>query len=181
MAIQHVHAYRFGYLKSDKWKTVRLEAIVRDKGICQFCGKEVGPSADAHHIFYPKSFWKTHVCHLKTLCRECHDYVHNNLPKSFPKPSEAFKAFHRLKGKLDGGKTKMAKRQAYLANPKCWLCRKSPEGMQPFKSDHPKLFQFSAFVCPGCWLQMEVAIAGSEKPFTILRSIRLKKAVDAAG
>lgn len=87
MSIEGKHAYRFGYLKSDKWKTVRLEALVREKGRCQICSEE-SISNDAHHIWYPESIWETQERHLVILCRICHDFVHCVLPDCKTKDEE---------------------------------------------------------------------------------------------
>jgi len=80
MSIESKHAYRFGYLKSEKWKGVRLEALVREKAKCQICGDE-SISNDAHHVWYPESIWETTEKHLVVLCRGCHEFVHAMLPE----------------------------------------------------------------------------------------------------
>lgn len=80
MGIEAKHAYRFGYLKSDQWKAVRLEALVREKGKCQVCGEE-SIANDAHHVWYPKNIYETTERHLVILCRPCHDFIHAMLPE----------------------------------------------------------------------------------------------------
>src|ERR1035437_9159173 len=79
MSIESKHAYRFQFLKSDKWKAVRLEALVREKGKCQICGAE-SIYNDAHHIWYPKSVYETTEKHLVVLCRGCHEFIHQMIP-----------------------------------------------------------------------------------------------------
>lgn len=79
MSIEGKHAYRFGYLKSEQWSNVRLEALVREKAKCQICGEE-SISNDAHHIWYPDNIYETTERHLAILCRPCHDFVHVMLP-----------------------------------------------------------------------------------------------------
>lgn len=79
MSIEGQHAYRFGYLKSEKWKTVRLEALAREKGMCQICGEE-SISNDAHHVWYPENIYETTERHLVILCRPCLDFLHVMLP-----------------------------------------------------------------------------------------------------
>lgn len=79
MSIESKHAYRFQYLKSDCWKLVRLEALVREGGKCQICGEE-SISNDAHHIWYPESVWDTTQENLVVLCRPCHDLLHALTP-----------------------------------------------------------------------------------------------------
>lgn len=80
MSIEWKHAYRFRFLKSEKWKSVRLEALAREKGKCQICGEE-SISNDAHHIWYSKSMYDTTEKNLVVLCRPCHDFIHCMLPE----------------------------------------------------------------------------------------------------
>ena len=75
MSIEAKHAYRFGYLKSEKWKALRLSCLSRDDAKCRACGKR-DLSNDAHHIRYPKDWNDTTIWHLRTLCRPCHDKAH---------------------------------------------------------------------------------------------------------
>lgn len=75
MGANRKHEYRFKYLKSDEWKTVRSEALLREDACCQICGFR-DLSNDAHHIAYPDSFWDTQPYHLVILCRPCHDLAH---------------------------------------------------------------------------------------------------------
>lgn len=87
MSIDSKHAYRFGYLKSDKWKNVRLETLVRESGKCQICSQE-SISNDAHHMWYPENIWETTSDHLVILCRPCHDFLHTMLPECKTKDEE---------------------------------------------------------------------------------------------
>lgn len=80
MSIESKHAYRFKFLKSEKWSAVRLEALVREKGKCQICGLE-SISNDAHHIWYPEDIYGTLEKHLAILCRPCHEFCHAVLPE----------------------------------------------------------------------------------------------------
>ena len=80
MSIESKHAYRFGYLKSEQWKNVRIEALARERGMCQIC-REESISNDAHHIWYPENIYETTERHLVILCRPCHDFVHLMLPE----------------------------------------------------------------------------------------------------
>lgn len=86
VSIEHKLAYR-EYLRSDKWQNVRLEALVREKGMCQICGLE-SISNDAHHVWYPESVWDTTEAHLVVLCRGCHDFLHTMLPECKTKDEE---------------------------------------------------------------------------------------------
>jgi hypothetical protein len=80
MSIESKHAYRFGYLKSEEWGTVRIEALAREKALCQICGDE-SIHNDAHHVWYPENIWETTVNHLVILCRACHGFVHDMVPE----------------------------------------------------------------------------------------------------
>lgn len=80
MSLAARHAYRNGYLKSEKWQIVRLEALVREKGKCEICGRE-SHANDAHHIWYPDKIYDTTERHLAVLCRPCHILVHTFLPE----------------------------------------------------------------------------------------------------
>jgi ribosomal protein L37AE/L43A len=80
VSIEGKHSYRFGYLKSEQWKNVRIEALAREKGLCQICGEE-SISNDAHHIWYPENIYETTQGHLVILCRPCHDFLHAMLPE----------------------------------------------------------------------------------------------------
>lgn len=80
MSIEGKHAYRFGYLKSEQWKNVRIEALAREHGKCQICEEE-SISNDAHHIWYPQNIYETTERHLAILCRPCHEFVHQMMPE----------------------------------------------------------------------------------------------------
>ena len=74
MSIEGKRAYRFDYLKSEKWKTVRSEALAKAKAKCAICGYE-SVFNDCHHLFYPPSFWDTKADDLVVLCRNCHQLI----------------------------------------------------------------------------------------------------------
>lgn len=80
MSIESKHAYRFGYLKSEQWRNVRIEALARDRGLCQIC-REESISNDAHHVWYPDNIYETTERHLVILCRPCHEFIHAMLPE----------------------------------------------------------------------------------------------------
>lgn len=75
MGVASKHAYRFGFLKSDKWKNLRLACLARDKGRCVICNT-YSLQNDAHHLTYPPNWYDTELSHLRTLCRTCHESVH---------------------------------------------------------------------------------------------------------
>jgi hypothetical protein len=78
MSIESIHAYRFGYLKSEAWSNVRLEALARESGRCQICGEE-NIHNDAHHVWYPEHIYETKAEQLVILCRPCHEFIHEML------------------------------------------------------------------------------------------------------
>lgn len=75
MSIESKHAYRFGFLKSDKWQQLRLDCLARDGAKCRIC-KVRDLSNDVHHIRYPARWIDTKIQDLVTLCREHHEMVH---------------------------------------------------------------------------------------------------------
>jgi len=95
MGIESKHAYRFVYLKSEKWQNVRLEALVAAEGKCAICGEE-SIHNDAHHKYYPESFWDTTPEHLIILCRPCHDIVHVFIKNTKRGEEEASSEWNRL-------------------------------------------------------------------------------------
>ncbi len=80
MGIASKHSYRFVYLKSEQWQTVRLSALARENARCQICMEE-SISNDVHHIWYPESIWDTTERHVVVLCRSCHDFLHTMMPE----------------------------------------------------------------------------------------------------
>lgn len=87
MSIEGKHSYRFVYLKSDKWKAVRLEALVRERAMCQICGRE-STGNDAHHVWYPENIWDTQADQLVVLCRPCHEFIHAVIPECITSDKE---------------------------------------------------------------------------------------------
>lgn len=69
--------YRNVYLKSDHWKLLRLEKLLRCKEKCSVCRVQ-SKNNDVHHIFY-KNLENVQMCDLKVLCRQCHEIVHQVL------------------------------------------------------------------------------------------------------
>lgn len=81
-SIASKHSYRFGYLKSEHWKNLRIYRLKKDKGMCQVCLCDEWGN-DVHHIRYQKSLYDTTVGDLRTLCRRCHKLIHD-LSKETP-------------------------------------------------------------------------------------------------
>jgi hypothetical protein len=78
MSIASKHRYRFVFLRSEKWKAVRLQALANQKAQCRLCGYE-SIANDAHHLYYPASVWDTDPSDLVILCRPCHELIHRIL------------------------------------------------------------------------------------------------------
>jgi len=66
-------SYRNEYLKSHHWRSLREEKLKLNP-LCEQCGsnKRVEP----HHIRY-KNLYDVELTDLQTLCRKCHNKVHN--------------------------------------------------------------------------------------------------------
>lgn len=71
---------------------------MRAQAKCRICGEE-SIHNDAHHIYYPESFWDTTADHLIILCRPCHDLAHALIDARKKSPSESCKEWeHIIKG-----------------------------------------------------------------------------------
>lgn len=57
------------YLKSERWKILRLEILNRDNFICQDCK---GTAIDVHHIDYNFLGTPDESKYCVSLCKECH-------------------------------------------------------------------------------------------------------------
>lgn len=135
MGIESKHAYRFVFLRSEKWSNVRLEALGRETAKCQICGEE-DISNDAHHISYPPSVWDTKEDDLVILCRICHDLAHKIFIIKRPK-KESMSDFVELVNALRVWKNKkygdeyhkpprvLAREMKELKIPKCMVCGRS--------------------------------------------------------
>lgn len=75
MSVAGKHSYRFGFLKSEHWEIVRVEALARDDAKCQLCGCR-SLDNDEHHLMYRLNWENTESQDLVTLCRDCHDIIH---------------------------------------------------------------------------------------------------------
>lgn len=61
------------YLKSYKWKQIRMAAIIRAGYKCEHCGST--KYLQAHHCHY-RTLFNEAPWDLRVLCRECHMFVH---------------------------------------------------------------------------------------------------------
>lgn len=86
--------YADKYLKSEEWKSLRKERIIKDGFRCRICGKrpkgwkikgkkKFGSGFQVHHIVY-KNIHDVEVGDLRALCADCHQRVHDLL-KKYPK------------------------------------------------------------------------------------------------
>jgi hypothetical protein len=75
VSIESKHAYRFGFLKSEAWKDIRIEIFLVLGMKCHVCGVE-DFSNDIHHFCYPRNLYNTKPFHVRVLCRRCHALVH---------------------------------------------------------------------------------------------------------
>ncbi len=182
MSVIGKHYYRTAYLTSEEWKTIRIAALARDDAVCVIC-YEKNTSNDAHHIFYPKSVWKTELQHLVTLCRSCHDLVHLILPKSPETFSEGLAAFNLLKEALQKWSGKLTKSLIVQAKDdgRCWFCRKkdSPYRDLPLMNTVglPETAAHQALCdeCYGDLIKSEYVLAG--KPWIYIRKKLQRKKV----
>lgn len=66
--------YNEVYLKSDAWKRKRYVVLRRDNWRCVRCG---APATQVHHKRYaPKRIGKEPIKWLESLCKTCHESVH---------------------------------------------------------------------------------------------------------
>lgn len=77
MSVSSTHYYRFEYLKSAHWSDLRLRKLCETDARCEIC-KTQNFSNDVHHLRY-KQLFDVETSDLKTLCRRCHNYIHNAL------------------------------------------------------------------------------------------------------
>lgn len=77
-----MRSYRTTYLKSDHWRTKRIETIVARGHRCELCGTRKN-GLDVHHLSYKRLFNES-VSDLRVLCRDCHKNVHALMAK-YPK------------------------------------------------------------------------------------------------
>lgn len=62
------------YLKSERWRKLRLEILKRDNFTCQDCKEK---AKDVHHIDYNYLGTDKEIDFCVSLCRECHKNRHN--------------------------------------------------------------------------------------------------------
>ncbi len=78
MGIESKHAYRFEFLNSEEWSTIRAEVLAAESARCYICEVE-DASNDVHHMFYRRHWRDTAAADCHVLCRRCHDLVHGHM------------------------------------------------------------------------------------------------------
>jgi hypothetical protein len=67
-------------LKDPRWQRKRLEILSRDEWACQQCYEKEG-QLHVHHLIYSNGDpWDIEDKYLTTLCEDCHEYEHRQLP-----------------------------------------------------------------------------------------------------
>ena len=67
--------YRNVYLKSDAWRRKRYVVLKRDNWKCVYCGAK---ATQVHHKRYlKKNIGKEPIKWLVSICRPCHEKLHN--------------------------------------------------------------------------------------------------------
>mgnify|MGYP000374292437 FL=1 len=61
------------YLKTEKWRQIRIKILNRDDYKCQGCLEN--KATDVHHITYD-NWMNEFMFELISLCRECHTKIH---------------------------------------------------------------------------------------------------------
>lgn len=164
MGVDAKYAYRFVYLKSEEWDSVRLQALVREKAQCQMCGEE-SISNDAHHIHYPKSFWDTKIDDLVILCRDCHELAHKLLPFSTKKSQpetladwqSVVKAIHIWQKEKRFPSGKVVIRPAPVAKiSECAICARNDVSLslENILKRYPDAKAVTWKICPDCKLAL---------------------------
>lgn len=77
MNIGAKHHYRFEYLKSEHWDTLRTTKLTMCGCECLRCGHK-DASNDVHHFQY-RNLYDVELLDLAVLCRECHELVHSTM------------------------------------------------------------------------------------------------------
>lgn len=87
--------------KTKDWNTKRIKILKRDNYECQRCLGKYKTKINIKRIRLCKANTVHHIVELKddptkmlddnnliSLCRECHDIIHDRMPKAFNKPKE---------------------------------------------------------------------------------------------
>lgn len=132
MSIAAKHAYRFGFLKSDKWQDIRLKVLVNHEGKCYLCGF-FSIENDVHHAVYPKDWNDTKPHQCFPLCRKCHNEIHEEVGTeySFTTFRTAVEAILIRNGTRSYGRRwRVPKKQRHSPN-WCCCCRSEKDDTSP--------------------------------------------------
>lgn len=70
------------FYHSKAWERTRLQALMRDHYLCQYCLKEkkITPANMVHHIKEIEKAWhlRLTLSNLVSLCNSCHNKVHRS-------------------------------------------------------------------------------------------------------
>lgn len=76
-------AQKMKFYKSRAWRTLRLEALVRDNYECQQCKRQgkFSKGQNVHHIkeIYYHAELALEIDNLETLCIQCHNIEHERI------------------------------------------------------------------------------------------------------
>lgn len=184
MSIEGKHAYRFVFLRSEKWKDLRIEALARDDAKCQIC-LERNLSNDAHHIYYPPSVYDTQADDLVILCRPCHELVEAIIRTDKTKDI-SIKRFRFLVNAiaqwklnkqhwLDDPKIHSPRKRELTERTHCVGCSKVVPGIELYFlfSKYPTQRQDTFWpLCPVCKYDMDNNFPWPESPNGVWRLIR---------
>jgi hypothetical protein len=68
-----------------EWLSLRQVILDRDNNTCRIC-KTKATELHVHHLMYPKNkfVWQIDHKYLITVCRECHETIHDGLTNTTP-------------------------------------------------------------------------------------------------
>lgn len=70
------------FYSSTEWKKMRRDVVLRDKNVCQKCGKIIFSKPNVHHVINltPKNIDDPNISlnpdNLITICEDCHNKEH---------------------------------------------------------------------------------------------------------
>ena len=69
-------------LEDPRWKAIRKQVFERD-GYCCVCCHNIGLPIHCHHLKYErgKEPWESSLLDLVTVCKYCHEDIHNGIEK----------------------------------------------------------------------------------------------------